>query len=161
VEVNEDLKKPTTTKEIKPASSTKNSKVESAVDNYTNRVKNVEVECRKETLELSNKMKTKGVPLETKVSDALEGWLKESIAKMTGPSGHREDAWTGVWQQVLYECKLYSCRLYTVVCRLYTVVCRLYTVVCRLLLFVVIVVDANDELYIIMYATSVFITYYD
>lgn len=66
-------------------------------------VKNVDAECRKETLELINRGKAKGVAVEANVSSSLDAWLKGEVDKMARKN---DESWLQLWRQVLSAYRL-------------------------------------------------------
>lgn len=71
-----------------------------SINSFKGRVLNIDAECRKETLDLSNRNKTKGMALEVAVPSSLEVWLQDQSQKMCGTTGLHETLWLKIWDQV-------------------------------------------------------------
>lgn len=71
------------------------------INSFKGRVLDMDAECRKETLDLFNRNKAKGVALEVAVPSSLEVWLQDQHQKLCGASGLHEMLWSKIWDQVI------------------------------------------------------------
>ena len=70
------------------------------MNTFKGRVMGIDAECRKETLELNNRIKAKGASLDIAVPYALEVWLQEQSQGMCGATSVHEKLWMKLWDQV-------------------------------------------------------------
>ena len=95
-----DQKKPVPTKEKSVMLKGGTKEPQPNPNSFKGRVLNIDAECRKETLDLTNRNKLKGAAVDVTVPSSLEAWLQEQGQRMCGASGLHETLWMKLWDQV-------------------------------------------------------------